>query len=93
MLADEVPATGTGTLVIELEDVNDNAPIIEERKIRVCNKQSAPVLLSVTDKDGPGFAAPYRVELQGDSRNNWRGMMDEMSKLFTILKLQITLKF
>ncbi|XP_036440339.1 B-cadherin-like [Colossoma macropomum] len=66
---DPVPATGTGTLAIELEDVNDNAPTIEEKMIRVCNKQSALVLLSVTDKDGPGFAAPYRVELRGDSRN------------------------
>ena len=33
---DEVPATGTGTLIIQLEDVNDNAPIIEQREIRVC---------------------------------------------------------
>lgn len=32
---DEVPATGTGTLMIQLEDVNDNAPTIEEREIRV----------------------------------------------------------
>ena len=68
MFADPVPATGTGTLVIELKDVNDNAPSIEERMITVCNKDSAPVLLSVTDKDGPGFTAPYKVELQGDSK-------------------------
>lgn len=33
---DEVPATGTGTLIIQLEDVNDNAPVIEERSIKVC---------------------------------------------------------
>lgn len=33
---DEAPATGTGTLVIQLEDVNDNAPVIEERSIQVC---------------------------------------------------------
>lgn len=32
---DEVPATGTGTLIIQLEDVNDNAPTIEEREITV----------------------------------------------------------
>ncbi len=33
---DEVPATGTGTLMIQLEDVNDNAPTIEEREFMVC---------------------------------------------------------
>ncbi|KAM7385047.1 hypothetical protein PAMP_001145 [Pampus punctatissimus] len=73
---DEVPATGTGTLIIQLEDVNDNAPTVEERAIRVCNKKSAPHLLSVTDKDGPGFAAPYRVSLQGPSKTNWTARMN-----------------
>lgn len=38
-VSDEVPATGTGTLIIQLEDVNDNAPIIEERAIKVSLSQ------------------------------------------------------
>ncbi|XP_072527093.1 B-cadherin-like [Salminus brasiliensis] len=84
---DPVPATGTGTLVIVLEDVNDNAPVIEESKIRVCNKESTPVLLSVTDKDGPGFADPYTVELQGDSRRDWTARMNE-----TKTGIELTLK-
>ncbi|KAI4885163.1 hypothetical protein NFI96_024170 [Prochilodus magdalenae] len=87
---DQVPATGTGTLVIEVKDVNDNAPTINEKMIRVCNKQSAPVLLSVTDRDGPGFAAPYQVELQGESRNIWSAMMNE-KKTGIILQLQTAL--
>ncbi|KAM7408122.1 hypothetical protein PAMA_002007 [Pampus argenteus] len=73
---DQVPATGTGTLIIQLEDANDNAPTVEERSITVCNKKSAPHLLSVTDKDGPGFAAPYSVSLQGPSRTNWTARMN-----------------
>ncbi|XP_036440311.1 B-cadherin-like [Colossoma macropomum] len=88
---DPVPATGTGTLVIELKDVNDNAPSIEERMITVCNKESTPVLLSVTDKDGPGFAAPYRVELQGDSMKNWTAMMNE-TKTGIVLRLKTPLE-
>uniref|UniRef100_A0A3Q3GSI1 Cadherin-1 n=1 Tax=Labrus bergylta TaxID=56723 RepID=A0A3Q3GSI1_9LABR len=76
---DDVPATGTGTLLIQLEDVNDNAPTIVDRTIRVCNKKTAPQLLSVTDKDGPGFAAPYSVSLDGPSKTNWTARMNETS--------------
>ncbi|XP_054652103.1 LOW QUALITY PROTEIN: B-cadherin-like [Dunckerocampus dactyliophorus] len=83
---DEVPATGTGTLMIVLEDVNDNAPTIEERSFTVCNKKSAPQVLSVTDKDGPGFAGPYRVALEGLSKNNWTVKMND-SKTGIILNL------
>ncbi|KAJ8247329.1 hypothetical protein GJAV_G00245060 [Gymnothorax javanicus] len=67
----DIPATGTGTLLIELEDVNDNAPTIEERTITMCNQDPQPVTLSVSDKDGPGFDAPFRVDLQGSSETNW----------------------
>ncbi|CAL8237126.1 unnamed protein product [Boreogadus saida] len=70
-------ATGTGTLEIELEDVNDNIPSINERNIKVCNTESAPQLLSVTDSDGPDFAAPYTVSLTGMSKNNWTATMDD----------------
>uniref|UniRef100_A0A3B1J4Y8 Cadherin domain-containing protein n=1 Tax=Astyanax mexicanus TaxID=7994 RepID=A0A3B1J4Y8_ASTMX len=80
LAVDDVPATGTGTLVIELEDVNDNAPVIEERVAIVCNKYPAPILLSVTDKDGPGFAAPFTVELQGESRIHWNARMNETGR-------------
>ncbi|KAG9352498.1 hypothetical protein JZ751_020912 [Albula glossodonta] len=86
----DIPATGTGTLLIELEDVNDNAPIIEERKITVCNQDSQPVLLSVTDKDGPGFAAPFRVDLQGSSKNNWTARMnDTKTGIILLLKTKL----
>ncbi|KAJ8339953.1 hypothetical protein SKAU_G00345860 [Synaphobranchus kaupii] len=73
---DDIPATGTGTLVIQLEDVNDNAPIIEEKRITICNQVLQPVTLSVTDKDGPGFGAPFRAELQGLSAAIWTARMN-----------------
>uniref|UniRef100_A0A672KNE8 Cadherin-1 n=1 Tax=Sinocyclocheilus grahami TaxID=75366 RepID=A0A672KNE8_SINGR len=69
-------STGTGTLVIELEDVNDNAPIINEGSIVICNRE-ATVLLSITDKDGPLYAAPFSVEPQGDTKKNWTARMNE----------------
>ncbi|XP_051278986.1 B-cadherin isoform X2 [Dicentrarchus labrax] len=83
---DEVPATGTGTLIILLTDVNDNAPTIDERELKVCNKNSASQLLSVTDKDGPPYGAPYSVSLQGLSKNNWTARMND-SKTGILLNL------
>lgn len=73
---DEVPATGTGTVQIQLEDVNDNAPIIKEREIKVCNKEPAPHYLTVEDKDGPGFTSPFKVTLEGESKTNWTAEMN-----------------
>lgn len=74
---DDVPATGTGTLEIKLDDVNDNSPSINERIIEVCSKESAPQLLTIMDADSDGFAAPFRVELQGTSKNNWTATMND----------------
>uniref|UniRef100_A0A8C2EFG4 Cadherin-1 n=1 Tax=Cyprinus carpio TaxID=7962 RepID=A0A8C2EFG4_CYPCA len=73
---DKNPATGTGTLIIELEDENDNAPIINEGSINICNRE-ATVLLSITDIDGPLHAAPFSVEPQGDTKKNWTARMNE----------------
>ncbi|XP_048042350.1 protocadherin-16-like [Megalobrama amblycephala] len=88
---DKTPATGTGTLIIELSDVNDNAPVINERTIEMCNRGSAPVLLSITDKDDPPYAGPFTVETQGETSKNWSTVMNETSTgLF--LKPKSTLK-
>uniref|UniRef100_A0A087XNT1 Cadherin domain-containing protein n=1 Tax=Poecilia formosa TaxID=48698 RepID=A0A087XNT1_POEFO len=73
---DQISATGTGTLIIKLEDVNDNAPIIEEQSITMCSKKPAPQLLTVTDKDGPGFTSPYSVSSH-DSKANWTARMND----------------
>uniref|UniRef100_H3BYY6 Cadherin-1 n=1 Tax=Tetraodon nigroviridis TaxID=99883 RepID=H3BYY6_TETNG len=84
---DEVPATGTGTLMVLLEDVNDNAPVIEERAFQVCRNKPAPQLLSVTDKDGPGNGAPFSVSLQDPSRSNWTARMNDSIETGIILQL------
>ncbi|XP_026070693.1 B-cadherin isoform X1 [Carassius auratus] len=85
------PATGTGTLVIELENVNDNAPIINEGNIKMCNRGSSPILLSITDKDGPPFGAPFSVETQGETSKNWSTSMSDTST-GVFLQLKSTLE-
>uniref|UniRef100_A0A3P9J0S0 Cadherin domain-containing protein n=1 Tax=Oryzias latipes TaxID=8090 RepID=A0A3P9J0S0_ORYLA len=85
---DSVPATGTGTLVIILEDVNDNPPFIEERNITVCRDASAPVLLTVTDRDGPLHSAPYNVMVHEASKPKWSAQMNSDS-MSVIMRLKM----
>lgn len=76
-LSDEIPATGTGTILIELEDVNDNAPTIDDTPLKLCNQDPRLVHLAVTDRDGPGFAEPFSVELLEGSNMYCTAQMDK----------------
>ena len=59
------PATGTGTLVITLEDYNDNAPYLFPSVARVCEdaKDMSVVVVGGRDKDIYPNAGPFKIEL------------------------------
>ncbi|XP_029290376.1 cadherin-13 [Cottoperca gobio] len=59
------PATGTGSLVIYLEDYNDNAPYVVPTVARVCEDahDMNVAIVGGRDKDLPPNAAPFKIEL------------------------------
>ncbi|KAI3370827.1 hypothetical protein L3Q82_007353 [Scortum barcoo] len=59
------PATGTGTLVIHLEDYNDNAPYVVPSVAQVCEDthDMNVAIVGGRDKDLPPNGAPFKIEL------------------------------
>uniref|UniRef100_A0AAV2KZ76 Cadherin domain-containing protein n=1 Tax=Knipowitschia caucasica TaxID=637954 RepID=A0AAV2KZ76_KNICA len=70
------PATGTGTLIIYLEDYNDNAPYVVPSVARVCEDAHDinVAIVGGRDKDLPPNGAPFKIELgkQLELDNTWR---------------------
>ncbi|MGH0119993.1 UNVERIFIED_CONTAM: hypothetical protein FKN15_061111 [Acipenser sinensis] len=64
------PATGTGTLVVELTDVNDSSPEIVEREVRFCNKETVPQILNVVDRDTLVYAGPFKHEVYPEAQRS-----------------------
>ncbi|NWI19801.1 CADH1 protein, partial [Crypturellus soui] len=74
-------ATGTGTLLLVLQDVNDNGPMPEPRFFDICNRQPEEQLLSVVDKDLPPNTYPFKVALEHGSATNWTARMYSQDQL------------
>nr|XP_060643881.1 B-cadherin-like [Anolis sagrei ordinatus] len=85
------PATGTGTLILTLLDVNDNGPVPDQRELTVCNHRPEPQQLHILDKDLPPNTSPFRAELVHGSEQNWDVEMDAKGEVAT-LKLLDPLK-
>ncbi|NXO26307.1 CADH1 protein, partial [Cisticola juncidis] len=63
--------TGTGTLLLLLEDVNDNGPVPEPRSFDICQRQPEEQTLKIIDKDLPPNTYPFKAELMHGSSSNW----------------------
>ncbi|KAM8946593.1 blastomere cadherin-like [Pelodytes ibericus] len=72
VMDDGVPSgTGTGTLILNIQDVNDNGPVPNPRIFKMCNRNPEPQPLSITDADLPPNTYPYSVELVHGSEAMW----------------------
>ncbi|NXE54594.1 CADH1 protein, partial [Casuarius casuarius] len=64
-------ATGTGTLLLVLQDVNDNGPTPEPRFFDICNQQPEEQTLTIVDNDLPPNTYPFQAALEHGSSTNW----------------------
>ncbi|XP_033373013.1 cadherin-1 [Parus major] len=76
-------ATGMGTLLLLLHDVNDNGPVPEPRSFDICNRQPEEQTLKIIDKDLPPNTYPFQAELMHGSGSNWtaRVVQQDLVKL------------
>ncbi|KAM4017828.1 EP-cadherin-like isoform 2-T2 [Anomaloglossus baeobatrachus] len=80
---DGIPfATGTGTLVLQVLDINDNGPVPNPRAFTICSRNPEPFEFLVTDADIPPNTYPYEVELAYGSEMTWTAEIKERDKLF-----------
>ncbi|XP_053527239.1 cadherin-like protein 26 [Artibeus jamaicensis] len=66
------PQTGTGTLLLFLSDINDNAPTLRpsSQYLEVCtSSRTAPLLIEAEDGDLEPYADPFTFELDATSGN------------------------
>uniref|UniRef100_A0A2K6KXA1 Cadherin-1 n=1 Tax=Rhinopithecus bieti TaxID=61621 RepID=A0A2K6KXA1_RHIBE len=85
-------ATGTGTLLLILSDVNDNAPIPEPRNIFLCERNPKPQVINIIDADLPPNTSPFTAELTHGASANWTIEYNDPTQESIILKPKIALE-
>ncbi|KAG9474501.1 hypothetical protein GDO78_004684 [Eleutherodactylus coqui] len=85
-------ATGTGTVLIYLSDINDNAPRLVSPYIQRCEQQNMmPLVVEAADKDLDPYAGPFKFEVPAErSRSvekNWN-VRQRSDRAVEILMLQ-----
>ncbi|CAL8325216.1 unnamed protein product [Merluccius merluccius] len=68
------PLTGTGTLFIQLRDINDHVPKLDQDALTMClseDEGSSQANLTAIDLDDTPYGGPFRFKLHGDVKDKW----------------------
>lgn len=65
--------TGTGTIILVVEDENDNPPTIPNKELVICEKEGelGSVLVTAEDSDQPPFSSPFSFSLPQNNEGIW----------------------
>ncbi|XP_036202276.1 cadherin-1 isoform X6 [Myotis myotis] len=85
-------ATGTGTLLLVLSDVNDNAPVPEPRSLEFCQRDPQPHVINIFDPDLPPNTSPFTAELTHGASVNWTIEYNDPEHESLIMKPKKTLE-
>ncbi|XP_016415520.1 desmocollin-2-like isoform X1 [Sinocyclocheilus rhinocerous] len=71
---DESKKTGKGMVIIQIEDVNDNMPVIPGTDLIMCSKDDtlSSVLVEAVDMDQRPYSTPFIFELGADQDGKWK---------------------
>lgn len=70
---DSSSKSGTGTVIIQVEDENDNIPKLPTDELLLCEKEGVlgSVVLVAVDKDASPFSAPFMFTLPTNNKGEW----------------------
>lgn len=64
----EPPATATGTVMINLQDINDNKPQLVNKGVTICANKDNKVMVAARDADDIPFSGPFYFSLKNDQK-------------------------
>ncbi|XP_068014846.1 desmoglein-4-like [Melanerpes formicivorus] len=62
--------TATGTIVLSIQDINDNCPRINTELRKVC-MNSPSVVITTRDSDTQSYALPFTFSIHGEPQTTW----------------------
>ncbi|XP_075427506.1 cadherin-like protein 26 isoform X22 [Ascaphus truei] len=88
------PLTSTATVVINLKDVNDNAPTLGTPYLTICESEEEVILTApVTDKDVDPYSGPFHFEIvDKDLREIPLKLMESHGDSLRVMKLRNALQ-